>query len=137
MWSLYVSVGVIATTIHAADFKDTDGDRAIGRSTMPIVYPSISRYAVLLLLLAWSVVLACIWTLSPLGGVIFVSLGLFTGARFVGASTVRADQVSYYWYNVSCPIHDQSGDNEHTGAQVWLSAVFALPAYHRHRSLIG
>ncbi|KAJ7186133.1 UbiA prenyltransferase family, partial [Mycena filopes] len=111
--SIAISAGIFATTIHAQDFKDTDGDRAIGRRTIPIVLPSIARYTVMVPLMMWSIGLAFVWRLSLLTSIIFVSLAFSVGARYIVSSTVHADQVAFYWYNV------------------WLSAAHALPGYYR------
>ncbi|KAJ7671829.1 hypothetical protein B0H17DRAFT_1244713 [Mycena rosella] len=62
--SVAISAGIFATTIHAQDFKDVDGDSAIGRRTIPIVFPSIARYTVIVPLTLWSIGLAFVGSLN-------------------------------------------------------------------------
>ncbi|KAI0062573.1 hypothetical protein BV25DRAFT_1803812 [Artomyces pyxidatus] len=111
--SIYCSAGIVATTIQAQDFKDEDGDRVIGRKTIPIVLPSIGRYTVFVPLLLWSGVLSMAWRLDFLTAAAFQTLAVFVGARFISYKSVPADQISYYWYNV------------------WLSIAHTLPGYYR------
>jgi len=95
------SAGIFATTIQAQDFKDEEGDRTIGRKTIPIMFPSIGRYTVIVPMLAWSVGLSVVWGLDILTSIVFVCLALWVGGRFVALRSVPADQVTFYWYNVS------------------------------------
>ncbi|KAI0311110.1 UbiA prenyltransferase family [Amylostereum chailletii] len=111
--AVLASAGVIATTIHAQDFKDEDGDRAVGRRTIPILYPSFSRWSIGVTLLAWSALLSYVWALDAYMTVAFVSLAAMIGVRFYTLRTVPEDQITYYWYNV------------------WLSMVHILPGYYR------
>ena len=95
------SAGIFATTIHSQDFKDRDGDKAIGRHTIPIVAPAIARYTVVIPLLLWSAFLSNLWQLDVVASCGFLVVALFVGVRFVMFTTIAADQVSFYWYNVS------------------------------------
>ncbi|KAJ7852369.1 UbiA prenyltransferase family [Mycena olivaceomarginata] len=89
--SIAISAGIFATTIHAQDFKDTEGDRAIGRRTIPIVLPTIARYTVIVPLTIWSAGLALVWKLGPIEATAFISLALSVGGRYLSSSTVHAD----------------------------------------------
>lgn len=91
---------MLATTIHAQDFRDEDGDRAVGRRTIPLVFPRIARYTMLVMLPAWSLALATMWKLGDLTAP-FVLVAVFIGGRFVIVRTVCDDDMSYTWYNVS------------------------------------
>ncbi|ETW81165.1 hypothetical protein HETIRDRAFT_319757 [Heterobasidion irregulare TC 32-1] len=95
------SAGIFATTIHSQDFKDRDGDKAIGRHTIPIVAPAIARYTVVIPLLLWSAFLSNLWQLDVVASCGFLIVALFVGVRFLIFTTIAADQVSFYWYNVS------------------------------------
>lgn len=131
--SICISAGIFATTIQTQDFKDTEGDRAIGRKTIPIVYPKFGRWTVLIPLLAWSVGLSALWRLDALTSTAFTLLAAFIGLRYLNFATVHADQVSFYWYNVSarsrCPSFMHVPYRRMT--QVWLSVAHALPGYYR------
>jgi hypothetical protein len=98
-----LSAGIILTTIHTQDFKDVRGDAATGRVTFPIAYPSLSRVATALFLIAWSWFTSRTWRLDQISAAVMGVLALFVGVRFVVRTDVRADKVSFYWYNVSPP----------------------------------
>ncbi|KAI0313762.1 UbiA prenyltransferase family [Amylostereum chailletii] len=110
VFAVCFSVGTIATTIHAQDFKDVHGDRAVGRSTIPIAYPSFARYTLLAPMVGWAYVLAVAWHLDWATSAAFIALALYVGARFVVGADAR---VSYNWYNL------------------WLSVANTLPGYYR------
>jgi 4-hydroxybenzoate polyprenyltransferase len=95
------SAGIFATTIQAQDFKDEEGDRAVGRRTIPIVFPSFARWTVIVPLLMWSSGLSLLWGLDVTTSLCFITLGLFVGVQFLISKTVKSDQISFYWYNVS------------------------------------
>ncbi|KAL5476971.1 hypothetical protein ACEPAI_3157 [Sanghuangporus weigelae] len=111
--SVLCSAGIFATTIQAQDFKDTEGDRLVGRKTLPIIAPGVARPTLMLALLAWSVGLSALWHLSTRASLAYVVLALAVGARYVTLNSIKSDQRSFYLYNV------------------WLSASHALPAYFR------
>ncbi|KAI0033248.1 UbiA prenyltransferase family [Vararia minispora EC-137] len=113
--SVLVSAGIIATTIHAQDFKDEDGDRAIGRRTVPICFPAFARWTIVIPLIVWSFVLSTLWQLDTLMSCALTVLAIFIGGRYFFLRSVSGDQVSFYWYNV------------------WLSIAHALPGYYRIR----
>ncbi|KAH7014404.1 UbiA prenyltransferase family-domain-containing protein, partial [Microdochium trichocladiopsis] len=65
-WTLLIAL-IVATTIHAQDFPDLEGDRERGRRTMPLVYGQMpSRWALAAGLVTWSVVCLRFWVV-PLG----------------------------------------------------------------------
>ena len=75
--SVLASVGIFATTIQAQDFKDTDGDRLVGRKTLPIVAPYTARPTLMLALMLWSVGLSSLWGLSISAALAFNTASLF------------------------------------------------------------
>ena len=104
--SILISAGIFATTIQAQDFKDTVGDRIIGRNTLPIVAPDISRPILMILILLWSVGLSRLWGLDNLAFLAFIQFALAVGLRYVFLKSIKSDQKSYYLYNVSiCLAH--------------------------------
>ncbi|KAF8174925.1 UbiA prenyltransferase family-domain-containing protein [Pholiota molesta] len=107
-----ISGGIFATTIHAQDFRDVEGDRLIGRQTLPIVFPNIAKYTVIGPLIIWSIALSYIWQLDLAFACIFCYLAFFVGFCFLNAQTVKDKQVAYDWYNV------------------WLSVANVLPGYY-------
>lgn len=99
-WSCFCSAGIFATTIQAQDFKDTVGDKLIGRKTLPIVYPDIARPTLMLSLAIWSIGLSLLWQLSAQTALAFNILGMAVGGRFISKTNCKADQRSFYLYNV-------------------------------------
>ncbi|KZT21919.1 hypothetical protein NEOLEDRAFT_1072671 [Neolentinus lepideus HHB14362 ss-1] len=116
VWSILASTGIFATTIHTQDFKDVDGDRAIGRQTIPIVYGKHARWTVIGPLLLWSAGLSVFWGLDVAASAAFVLLAMFVGVQYIIGKTVKDYQLAFYWYNV------------------WLTIAHALPAYYRLNS---
>ncbi len=93
---------IIGTTIHAQDFRDVEGDKLKGRTTLPIAYPRGSRWSVLVAILGWSVALArwtsmVHWALK----IAYVTMGACVGCVFVLHAKVENDRKSYDAYNVS------------------------------------
>ncbi|KAJ7019251.1 hypothetical protein C8F04DRAFT_1214379 [Mycena alexandri] len=111
--SMLISAGIFTTTMHAQDFRDELGDRAVGRRTIPIVLPSVARYTVIVPLTMWSAGLAMAWKLEFAASIALMSLFLFVGTRYIIFNTVESDKVSYLWYTI------------------WLSVVHTLPTYYR------
>jgi 4-hydroxybenzoate polyprenyltransferase len=99
--AIVLSGGIFATTIHAQDFKDIEGDRKIGRRTIPIVLPVFSRVTVIIPMVLWSFGLGRVWDLGAEVAAPFVALALVVGGRFLLFRSVAEDQVSFYLYNVS------------------------------------
>ena len=91
---------VILTTIQAADFRDTEGDAARGRSTLPLRWPSLARLSMPILLLLWSTVVCALSSAQVIIRATFALLGLATGLRFQYMVTPKQDGRSYLWYAV-------------------------------------
>ena len=100
--SIVCSMGIFATTIHTQDFKDTAGDAAVGRQTLPIISPKVSRFTVPVVLIIWSIGLRLVWQLGRYTATAFILLAAVTSARFFFLRSISDDKISfYYWYNVS------------------------------------
>ena len=95
-----ISGGIYVTTQQAQDFKDVHGDRAIGRRTLPIIFPSIARYTMTVPMVLWSVCLVSVWNLDPITSSAFLLLSIFVGVRFLTHTTIKDDKISFWWYNV-------------------------------------
>jgi 4-hydroxybenzoate polyprenyltransferase len=95
------STGIVLSTIFAQDFSDVEGDKRYGRRTVPIIFPSISRLYILLILPLWSIALITIWNTSRLSiSLPYIMLGAFVGLRYFQYRSVPADALSYKIYNV-------------------------------------
>ncbi|KAG0696315.1 hypothetical protein DFH29DRAFT_951749 [Suillus ampliporus] len=115
--ALSCSALVILVTIHAQDFADVNGDRRLGRRTLPIVAPEGSRIYMLCVLPLLSFALVSFWSLGPLCSILFVSMGSWVGLRYFFFRGEICDQSNYWLYNV------------------WLMSAHILPANVRFRVL--
>lgn len=63
-WTLLIAL-VVATTVHAQDFPDIEGDRERGRQSMPLRYGhSVSRWSLAVLCVMWSMICLRFWHVS-------------------------------------------------------------------------
>lgn len=95
---------VLVTTVHAQDFRDVEGDRAIGRNTIPMILPEVSRLSMPIFLPAWSILIARSVDCSVCVAVGYVGLSIVAGFRFLFMRRIEDDRTSYNLYNVSFPI---------------------------------
>lgn len=96
-----MSMVIFATTLHCQDFKDEEGDRMIGRKTLPILFPSLARISVMVGLPFWSFVLTCLWKIDVICSAAFVAYAGLVGMRFVMLQGTHADRKSCQLYSVS------------------------------------
>lgn len=108
-----LSSTVFATTLHAQDFKDEEGDRLTGRRTLPTIFPKAARFSMMIGIPLWSFGLSCVWKIDALSTTAFVVYGAFVGTRFVMYDTVGADKQSCKYYSL------------------WYSLGHLLPGYWR------
>ncbi|KAH7890531.1 UbiA prenyltransferase family [Phlebopus sp. FC_14] len=99
-----LSMAIFATTLHCQDFKDEEGDRLIGRKTLPIVFPVLARVSVMVGLPLWSICLTCVWKMDVICSVAFVAYASVVGMRFMMLHDAQADKMSCKLYSVSPPI---------------------------------
>ncbi|KAE9403357.1 hypothetical protein BT96DRAFT_815224 [Gymnopus androsaceus JB14] len=106
--AILVNAGVLATTLHAQDFRDIKGDLQSGRNTIPISQPILSRYSILVGLIFWAKVFNVQWSFGPIADGLFIFFSFWVGIRYCLLTSVRDDTLSYRWYNVclepSCPV---------------------------------
>jgi 4-hydroxybenzoate polyprenyltransferase len=77
---LTVLMAIFATTSHAQDFRDMEGDRAASRRTIPLVFGDIqSRVFIALVVPIWTTVACWLWEVGWIEGVCVT----FTGATLV------------------------------------------------------
>jgi len=112
-FSVSVIAAILATTIQAQDFQDVIGDKAVGRNTLPIAFPTFSRYTILVTLVMWSLYLTTMWEITTPAGVGFTFLGIVVGIRYYFWRSTTDDEWSYILYNI------------------WLTIAFAMPGYWR------
>lgn len=86
---------------HAQDFRDREGDAAIGRKTLAIILPqTFARWSLMALIFTWTVGLVYFWGPPAVVSIVFFGLAAYTTVNFVRDYSQEADRVSYWWYNV-------------------------------------
>ncbi|KAJ7633398.1 UbiA prenyltransferase family [Mycena polygramma] len=105
---------IFTTTGHAQDFRDREGDAAIGRKTLAIVLPqTFARWSLMVLMLGWTAGLVYLWGPPTAVSLLFFALAAYTTIGFVRDYSEKADSVSYKWYNI------------------WLIVAHMLPLFKR------
>jgi 4-hydroxybenzoate polyprenyltransferase len=99
--AVVASMVIFATTLHCQDFKDAEGDRMIGRKTLPILFPSLARISVMVGLPLWSVLLTYLWKIDVICSAVFVAYAGLVGLRFMMLKSTQADRKSCQLYSVS------------------------------------
>lgn len=117
--ALLISFMVIATTIHCQDlkvsnltftfadkalieFQDIDGDRIIGRKTLPIQFcQQVSRVSFLISIIACSVIVPRVWRLHLIVNLLFLGFGAYVGARTYLERSITDDKRNFKTYTVS------------------------------------
>lgn len=88
------------TTQQALDFKDIEGDRLLGRKTIPIAAPSLARPSLVLLMCIWTTGLTIGWKLDAYVSAAFYFIGYLAACRFLFLGTVADDKRSCLFYHV-------------------------------------
>ena len=112
---------------HAQDFRDLEGDAAIGRKTLPMLLPALfARWSLALLLATWTAALVRLWTPPIAATLALVFFGLAAATKFVYARSLDADRAAYWWYNVCACL---SIALSLTMPQMWLITAHFLPVF--------
>lgn len=98
--AVLLSGALIFTTIQAQDFADVEGDTKLGRVTLPIYAPELSRQLTFIALVAWSAFLGSYWKVDLIYRVAFGALGAVVGYRYFSLRSTDCDRISYLLYNV-------------------------------------
>ena len=91
---------IFLTTAHCQDFKDIAGDAAVGRVTMPMVYPTLSRISYGFFVMFWAVGLSIYWELETALAAAFIGFSVFMAAFVMLFRSVKADLISFQMYEV-------------------------------------
>ncbi|KAI0854547.1 UbiA prenyltransferase family-domain-containing protein [Xylaria cubensis] len=79
-----ILMATIATTSHIQDLRDMDGDRAAGRSTVPIAIGAInSRFIGAFGILGWTAIACYLWNARGPGVVISIGTGVAMASSLV------------------------------------------------------
>ncbi|KAL1747284.1 hypothetical protein HDZ31DRAFT_80638 [Schizophyllum fasciatum] len=101
---------------QAQDFRDREGDAAIGRKTLAHLLPQVvGRWTLGALLVAWTAVLVWFWAPPVTFSLALLALAIATTSVFVTDYSHESDRRGYWWYNM------------------WLISCHALPIFHRLR----
>ncbi|KAJ8080310.1 hypothetical protein PM082_017143 [Marasmius tenuissimus] len=108
--SLLTSPLIILTTVHAQDFSDIEGDKALGRCTLPVSFPTFSKILVCVGVPMWTFFLLHLWCFNIFPALGLALLSMTVSLRFYMSQTPKEFSTSYVLYNV------------------WLLAVHAVPS---------
>ncbi|KAI5893209.1 uncharacterized protein SCHCODRAFT_02498588 [Schizophyllum commune H4-8] len=116
LMALVMTGAIFATTGQAQDFRDREGDAAIGRKTLALLLPqAVGRWSLGALLVAWTGVLVWFWMPPATFSCALLALAITTTSVFVSDYSHESDRRGYWWYNM------------------WLISCHALPIFHRLR----
>ncbi|KAJ7695077.1 UbiA prenyltransferase family-domain-containing protein [Mycena rosella] len=122
---------IFTTTGHAQDFRDRDGDAAVGRKTLALVLPqAFARWSLMLLMFAWTAGLVHFWGPPVAFSLAFFGVAALTTIKFVLNHSQEADRDSYWWYNV-CVLDYLTPYQKFSNAQIWLIAAHIMPLFKR------
>lgn len=91
---------VFATTLHAQDFKDEEGDRLTGRRTLVTLFPTFARISIMIGVPLWSLCLSRLWKVDFVCSLAFIAYGTVVGARFMVYRTASAHKQSCKLYSL-------------------------------------
>ncbi|TQN65574.1 Fumagillin beta-trans-bergamotene synthase [Colletotrichum shisoi] len=84
-----VTGAAVATTVQALDFPDTEGDRARGRKTIPLLYGErVARGGLAVAVLVWSAACPMFWGLRP----VFWAAPVGVGGSMAALTVLRRDE---------------------------------------------
>lgn len=109
IWTAFISL-VIMTTMHIQDLKDQQGDKILGRLTMPLVFgDGLCRLALAMFIPFWSFVSVRLWELNLVWSSFPCGLGIFVAARVLSKRHRQEDARTWRWW---C---------------IWHASLYALP----------
>ncbi|KAI1423520.1 UbiA prenyltransferase family [Xylaria sp. FL1777] len=92
---------VILSTVHTQDMYDQEGDKARGRSTMPIqIGDAPARWIISGFMLLWGVVCPLFWRCGLLGYVVSTSIAFTVVFRSFYLRTVGEDRMTFAIWNL-------------------------------------
>ncbi|OAX38615.1 hypothetical protein K503DRAFT_856561 [Rhizopogon vinicolor AM-OR11-026] len=111
--AIIFNCAVFATTIHAQDFKDEEGDRSTGRHTLVTLFPAFARMSMMISIPLWSFCLSRLWQVDYICSAAFIIYGMIVGVRFAVYRTTSANRQSCKLYSL------------------WFTIAHLLPGYWR------
>ena len=98
---MFISFAFFFTTGYVQDFKDVAGDAAVGRNTVPMVFPTAGRVVYAFFVVLWSVLYSKMWEMEVTYAALFIAYALFMGFFALSFRTVKCDLLTYQLYCVS------------------------------------
>lgn len=89
--------------------------------------PEIGRVAILIAILAWSIIIGSLFSSSTLVSLLLIAMGTWVGTRFYLLRTPRNDRASYTAYNVSAMHIEPSSPFVTYDMQIWLALTRIVP----------
>ncbi|KAI0449145.1 UbiA prenyltransferase family-domain-containing protein [Xylaria acuta] len=108
-WILLLAVAVLST-VHMQDMHDQEGDKARGRSTMPLqIGDAPARWIIVGFMLLWGVVCPLFWRCGLLGYAMSTSIAYTVVFRSFFLRTVKEDRMTFAIWNL------------------WMVSLYSLP----------
>lgn len=99
MLAIALSMLIKITTNQMEDFADVAGDKAIGRLTLPILYPRCAKIYSSVAIVAWSIYLGYVWETNPAIRTLLLLLGLYLAWRTLRTAGARDEYMTRRYYN--------------------------------------
>ncbi|KAI4254496.1 MAG: hypothetical protein LQ352_003071 [Teloschistes flavicans] len=111
-----VICGAIASTLQVADLRDQEGDKAIGRKTMPLVLgDGVARWSIVGATVFWSFVCCQFWGVRWQVWILEISINALLIKKLLRERNARADAVTYRIWGA------------------WLVSLYFLPLWYETR----
>ncbi|KAJ3499843.1 hypothetical protein NLG97_g35 [Lecanicillium saksenae] len=117
-WCLLLALNTLST-VQIQDLRDQEGDKARGRSTMPIAMGDpLTRWITAIFIAAWSIVCPGYWARGHLTAAFAlpVLVGSLVAARVLVLRTAKADRLSFHVYTL-----------------LWLPSLYLVPLLSQFR----
>nr|WBQ21655.1 hypothetical protein [Biscogniauxia sp.] len=99
VWLLMLAAA-ITTTSHLQDFRDTAGDKLVGRKTVPLVVGDIGARAVAAFgIVGWIYVACCFWEASWIVGAGLWLAGMLMAGNFFRDRSIKGDTLTWKMFS--------------------------------------
>lgn len=105
-----ILVLIVATGVQTMDMYDQEGDKTVGRSTLPLsIGDSAARWSIVLTTLAWSAACLWYWNAGPSSCAAVMTGGVLVAYRSLSKRNAKSDRNTAKVWNL------------------WLVAIYCLP----------
>ena len=98
---MLIGFSFFLTTCHVQDFKDVLGDTAVGRKTIPMVYPTTGRVVYAFFIIFWAILFSKMWELEVFYAAALIALSVLMAIFALSFKTAKSDLLTNQLYCVS------------------------------------